>query len=80
MQCDPRRLQVKVELMDDPCLWRWEIRDAVRGAIVQSSWDQEWTAYPSREEAYRAGQDRLQSVSTPPPREPFGSWRFGAID
>ena len=78
----PRQPQFKLEvsLMDDPCLWRWEIRDAVRGAIVQSSWDQEWAAYPSREEAYRAGQARLRSVADPVRREPFASWRFGAID
>jgi hypothetical protein len=71
--------KVEVSLMDDPCLWRWEIKDAVRGAVVQSSWDQEWTAYPSREEAWQAGQDRLRSVAAPSRREPFGSWRFGAL-
>ena len=58
-----RRLELEVRLMDDPCLWRWDIKDAVRDAVVQSSWDQEWTAYPSREEAYRAGRERLDSVS-----------------
>src|SRR6185436_8852457 len=58
----PQRFEVEVKLMDDPCLWRWEIKDTVRGSIVQSSWDQEWAAYPSREEAYRAAQDRLRSV------------------
>ena len=80
MYPDKTRFKVEVSLMDDPCLWRWEIRDAVRGAVVQSSWDQEWTAYPSREEAYRAGQDRLRSVAEPIRREAFGSWRFGAFE
>ena len=80
MSPDKTRFKVEVSLMDDPCLWRWEIRDAVRGAVVQSSWDQEWTAYPSREEAYRAGQARLRSVAEPIRREPFGSWRFGAFE
>ena len=80
MYPDKARFKVEVSLMDDPCLWRWEIRDAVRGAVVQSSWDQEWTAYPSREEADRAGQDRLRSVAEPIRREPFGSWRFGAFE
>ena len=74
------RFTVEVTLMDDPCLWRWEIKDTVRGSIVQSSWDQEWTAYPSREEAYRAAQDRLRSVSDRRTVDRFGSWRFGALD
>ena len=72
------RFTVEVKLMDDPCLWRWEIKDALRGAIVQSSWEQEWTAYASREEAFRAGQARLRSVDEPSGGDRFGSWRFGA--
>ncbi len=56
------RLTVEVTLMDEPCLWRWDIRDEARDAIVQSSWDQEWAAYPSREEALRAGSERLTAV------------------
>ena len=72
------RFWVEVTLMDDPCLWRWEIKDAVRGAVVQSSWDQEWTAYPSREEALRAAQAHLRAVSQHSDPERFGSWRFGA--
>ena len=59
MQCDVRSLRVDVELMDDPCLWRWEIRDASRGVVVADSWTKDWTAFESREEAYRAGRDRL---------------------
>ncbi len=56
------RFTVEVRLMDEPCLWRWDIRDEARDAIVQSSWDQEWAAYPSREEALRAGSERLTAV------------------
>jgi hypothetical protein len=56
------RFRLEVRLMDDPCLWRWDIKDAVRDAVVQSSWDQEWTAYPSHEEAYSAGRERLDGV------------------
>ena len=56
MQCDVRSLQVEVELMGDPCLWRWEIRDASRNEVLADSWTRDWTAYESREEAYRAGQ------------------------
>jgi hypothetical protein len=59
MQFDPRRLQVNVELMNDPCLWRWEIRDAGRNEVVADSWTRDWAAYESREEAYRAGRARL---------------------
>ncbi|HYE92009.1 MAG TPA: hypothetical protein VEA38_13350 [Terriglobales bacterium] len=59
MQCDPRSLQVKVELMDDPCLWRWEICDPARNQVVADSWTRDWAAYNSREEAYRAGRARL---------------------
>jgi hypothetical protein len=77
---DAPRFTVEVKLMDDPCLWRWEIKDSVRGAVVQSSWEQEWTAYPSREEAFRAGYDRLRSVSQRTRSQRFGSWRFGATD
>lgn len=74
------RFTIEVKLMDDPCLWRWEIKDRMRGAVVQSSWDQEWTAYPSKEEAFCAGRDRLRAVSEPARSERFGSWRFGATD
>lgn len=72
------RFRLEVHLMDDPCLWRWDITDAVQDAVVQSSWDQEWTAYPSREEAFRAGRDRLDSVAGREAVEPFREWRFGA--
>lgn len=59
MMRDARSLQVKVELMDDPCLWRWEIRDAARNEVVADSWTRDWTAYTSREEAYREGSATL---------------------
>ena len=74
------RFKVEVRRMDDPWLWRWEIKDAVHDAVVQSSWEQEWTAYPSREEAYRAGRARLSASIVPDPSERFGEWRFGASD
>jgi hypothetical protein len=59
MQCDPGSLQVKVELMDDPCLWRWAICDPHRNEVVADSWTRDWAAYESREEAFRAGRARL---------------------
>ena len=52
-------LHITVELMDDPALWRWEIRDMSRDQVLADSWTRDWTAYESREEAYRAGRARL---------------------
>jgi hypothetical protein len=65
MSLNGEKLQVAVELMDDPCLWRWEIRDPSRGRVVADSWTRDWTAYESREEAYRAGQARLRAFQPP---------------
>ena len=42
-------------LMAEPCLWRWEIHDPSQGQIVANSWSNEWMAYDSPDEAYRAG-------------------------
>ena len=55
-------LTVEVQLMSEPCLWHWEIRDRERGEVVDSSWAREWMAYESREEAERAGRQRLTSL------------------
>ena len=62
MQCDPSALQVKVELMDDPCLWRWAILDSTRNEVLVDSWTRDWTAYASREEAFREGRARLRRI------------------
>ncbi|HXH85034.1 MAG TPA: hypothetical protein VNN07_19150 [Candidatus Tectomicrobia bacterium] len=56
-------LTVAVRLMDDPCLWRWEIRDARRDEIVANSWTTEWMAYESPDEALDAGRARLRDLS-----------------
>jgi hypothetical protein len=53
------RLTVAVDLMAEPCLWRWEIRDSKRNEVVANSWTHEWMAYESPDEALRAGRDRL---------------------
>ena len=55
-------LAVEVQLMSEPCLWRWDIRDRSRGDVVESSWTGLWMAYESCEEAYRAGAQRLSSL------------------
>ena len=60
-------LTVEVRLLPEPCLWAWEIRDRNRGGVVDSSWDSEWTAYDSAEEAYRAGRRRLTRLTADRP-------------
>ena len=62
MQGEGESLLINVELMDDPCLWRWEIRDSTRNEVLADSWTRDWAAYESREEAYRAGRARLHIV------------------
>ena len=56
-------LRVEVQLMDEPCLWRWDIRDHERDEVVDSSWTRDWMAYESPEEAMHAGRQRLTSLT-----------------
>lgn len=66
MWSDPiPRFTLEVRLLPDPCLWYWEIRDAERGQVVESSWVGEWTAYNSADEAYLAGNRRLTRLGAP---------------
>jgi hypothetical protein len=58
-----QRLSVEVQLMSEPCLWRWNIRDRERDAVVDSSWTREWMAYESPEEALRAGHRHLTTLT-----------------
>jgi hypothetical protein len=37
-------LTVAVDLMSEPCLWRWEIRDPSRDEVVANSWTNDWMA------------------------------------
>ena len=53
-----------MQLMDNPCLWRWDIYDPSRGGLVESSWSSEWAAYRSADEAYQAGRERLRTVES----------------
>ncbi|HEX6211845.1 MAG TPA: hypothetical protein VF136_13775 [Methylomirabilota bacterium] len=64
MQLESRDSQftVAVDLMSEPCLWRWEIRDPTRDEVVANSWTNEWMAYESPDEALRAGRARLTSL------------------
>ena len=54
---------VAVRLMSEPCLWRWEIREPRHGEVVANSWTSEWMAYETPDEAFRAGQARLTSLT-----------------
>ena len=58
---DPQ-LTVAVDLMSEPCLWRWEIRDPARDEVIADSWTHEWMAYESPDEALRAGSARLNAL------------------
>jgi hypothetical protein len=58
-------LTVKVNLMSDPCMWQWEIRDPRRDEVVATSWTSEWMAYESPDDALRAGQARLDTLTHP---------------
>ena len=55
------RLTVKVRLLGQPCLWCWEIVDTADGALIESSWATDWTAYGSSREAMRAGLPRSRA-------------------
>jgi hypothetical protein len=57
------QLTVEVQLLADPALWCWEIKDRARGEVLENSWTTEWTAYESPEEAYRAARARLNSLT-----------------
>jgi hypothetical protein len=64
-------LVVDVKLLPEPCLWCWEIRDTHSGT-VESSWDRDWTAYESRQQALTAGLERAarRSLAPSPGRRP----------
>jgi hypothetical protein len=60
--------KVSVDLMAEPCLWRWEIRDSKTNEVVASSWTDEWMAYGTSEDALRAVGARLNSMARAPHR------------
>ncbi|MGH7313004.1 MAG: hypothetical protein ACREJV_07530 [Candidatus Rokuibacteriota bacterium] len=53
------RLSVRTRLIPGPCLWCWEIVDALEGEVIESSWTGRWSGYASRQEAMSAGLTRL---------------------
>lgn len=56
------RLTAQTRLLPDPPLWCWEIVDA-RGAVLASSWESEWSAYPSSDEALRRATPTLRAMT-----------------
>ena len=57
-----RRLNVRVRLLAEPCLWCWEIVDEMSGDPIECSWDTEWCGYPTCEEAAAAGRGRASAI------------------
>lgn len=51
LQPDMRQLEICPRFLGDPALWAAEIRDGVTGAVVWSSWANDWYAYDTVDEA-----------------------------
>ena len=49
------RVVVRTRFLLCPALWCWEVVDADHGAVIASSWNNDWLAYESPEEALAAG-------------------------
>ncbi len=60
VESHPAPFTVEVRLIPEPFLWCWEIRDPVRGEVVEGCWTHDWIAYDSRDAALRAGHLRLE--------------------
>jgi hypothetical protein len=60
------RYKVGVDLMAEPSLWRWEIRDPQTNEVIASSWADDWMAYETAEEALRALGARLAAMGQAP--------------
>lgn len=56
-------LALSVRLLGELCLWVWEIR-ARDGRVLDSSWETQWAAFASREDAEAAGRRRLTELAT----------------
>jgi hypothetical protein len=61
------RFKVSVDLMAEPCLWRWEIRDTRTNKVVANSWTNDWMASQTSEDTQRAVAARLGSMARKPP-------------
>ena len=63
------RMVLHVRLLAEPSLWCWEIRDEGSAALIEGSWANWWTAYPSMDLARAAAEARLAV------RSGAGHWR-----
>jgi hypothetical protein len=52
---------LEVRLLGEPCLWIWELR-ARDGRVLENSWETQWAAFASREDAEAAGRRRLAEL------------------
>ena len=59
---------MNVELRFLPYLWKWcwEIREGPRGELIEGSWSDAWSAYPTPEAAEAAGRARMAELETVP--------------
>jgi hypothetical protein len=62
------RFEVRVDLLAEPCLWCWEIRDPKTKRVVANSWTHDWMAYETSNDALRAVAARLGSMARKPRR------------
>ena len=60
---DPHRLTLRTRFLPEPGLWCWEILyNDGDGVVLESSWEDDWVAFASRDEAYRAGAAALAEL------------------
>lgn len=59
MRTETSEPNVEVRLLSEPCLWCWEIIDPMTGRVIESSWENRWAGYESRDTALAAGVARL---------------------
>lgn len=50
-------LLIHARLLSEPPLWAVEVRDGSTQEILWSSWTDDWSAYPTVEEAVRRADD-----------------------
>jgi len=60
-QAEMADLKLHVRLLDEPCLWLWELR-ARDCRVVESSWETQWVGFASRQDAEVAGRRRVAEL------------------
>jgi hypothetical protein len=57
------RLTLRTRFVSEPCLWSWEIVCGDGDSVVlESSWEDQWLGYASREAAQHAGAAALAEL------------------